>query len=195
MKRNLEGRSSLIATKKMHEDLIEKIEIPEGIEVSIDSEVSSIKIKGPKGTVERVFPIEIRKEGNNLVLESKNATKNEKRTLKTTKAHLINMLKGANEGYEYLLQICSVHFPITVSADKEYVNIKNFIGETVPRKAKILPDVQVKIEGDIVKVTSANKEAGGQTAANIELATKIKNRDRTRFQDGIWIIRKANEDI
>jgi len=194
MKRNLGGRSSLIATK-MHEDIIEKIEIPEGIEVSIDSAVSSIKITGPKGTVERVFPIEIKKEGKNLVLEAKNATKNGKRTLKTTKAHLVNMIKGANEGYEYLLQICSVHFPITVSADKEYVSIKNFIGETVPRKAKILPNVQVKIEGDIVKVTSANKEAAGQTSANIELSTKIKNRDRTRFQDGIWIIRKANEDI
>lgn len=176
----------------MHEDIIEKIEIPAGVEVKIDKMFS---VKGPKGSTERKFPIEIKKEGNTLIIEGKNSTKNEKKIIKTTRAHIKNMLAGAAEGYEYLLQICSVHFPITVSADKEKLSIKNFLGETKERKAKILPNVQLKVEGDIIKITSADKEAAGQTAANIEIATKIKNRDRTRFQDGIWIIKKANEDI
>lgn len=121
--------------------------------------------------------------------------KNHKKIIKTTEAHIKNMILGVTEGYEYRLQICSVHFPITASADKEKLSIKNFLGETKERKAKILPNVQLKVEGDIIKITSADKEAAGQTAANIETATKIKNRDRTRFQDGIWIIQKANKEI
>jgi len=176
----------------MHETIIEKIEIPDGVEVSINS---ALKAKGPKGELEREFPVELRKEGNLIVIEYKNATKNKKKIIKTTRAHIINMLKGVAEGYEYVLQVCFVHFPITVNVDKEHLNIKNFLGETKERRAKILPNVQVKVEGDKVKLTSADKEAAGQTAANIETATKIKNRDRTRFQDGIWIIKKANEDI
>jgi large subunit ribosomal protein L6 len=176
----------------MHEDIIEKIEIPENVEVSIDNGIS---IKGPKGELKREFPVDIRKEGNNIIIEAKNATKNKKKIIKTARAHIKNMIKGVMEGYEYLLQICSVHFPITVTADKEKVNIKNFLGETTPRKAKIVSGVQVKIEGDIIKISSPNIESAGQTAANIETATKIKNRDRTRFQDGIWIINKAGEEI
>ena len=82
-----------------------------------------------------------------------------------------------------------------MTADKENVTIKNFLGETTPRKAKIVPGVQVKIEGDIIKLSSPNIESAGQTAANIETATKIRNRDRTRFQDGIWITKKAGEDM
>jgi len=176
----------------MHETITEKIKIPDGVDVSIDS---ALGINGPKGELKREFPVEIKKEEGYIVIEAKNATKNTKRIIKTSAAHIKNMLRGVIEGYEYLLQICSVHFPITVSADKENLHIKNFLGETRERTAKILPGVIVKINGDIITITSADIEAAGQTSANIETATKIRNRDRTRFQDGIWIIKKANEDI
>ena len=175
----------------MHEDLTEIIEIPENVEISIDSLVS---VKGPKGEMKKSLPVEVKKDGNKIILEAKKATKKEKKLIKTTKAHLNNMIKGVLEGYEYNLQICSVHFPITASIEKDTVIIKNFLGETRERRAKILPNVKAKIEGDIIKVTSVDKEAAGQTAANIEIATKIKNRDRTRFQDGIWITKKGGEE-
>jgi len=176
----------------MHETITEKIKIPDGVDVSIDS---ALRIKGPKGELKREFPIELKKEDGYIAIEAKNATKNTKRMIKTSAAHIKNMILGVTEGYEYLLQVCSVHFPITVSADKENLHIKNFLGETRERTAKILPGVSVKINGDIIALTSADIEAAGQTSANIETATKIKNRDRTRFQDGIWIIKKANKEI
>ena len=177
----------------MHETITEKIKIPEGIEVSID--FPNLKIKGPQGENTRDFPIEIKKEGELLVINVENATKKDKKIIKTSAAHIKNMIVGVKEGYEYLLQICSVHFPITASINGDTFNIKNFLGEVKERKAKIRAHVKVKIEGDIVKVTSSDIEAAGQTAANIEIATKIKNRDRSRFQDGIWIIQKANKEI
>jgi large subunit ribosomal protein L6 len=48
----------------------------------------------------------------------------------------------------------------------------------------------VNVKGDIVDLTGANVEDVGQTAANIERATKIKGFDPRVFQDGIYIIQK-----
>jgi large subunit ribosomal protein L6 len=175
----------------MHEDLKETIDIPEGVEVSIDSEFA---VKGPKGEVKRKLPVELKKENKKIIIEYANATKNEKKLIKTSKAHIQNMFKGVTDEFEYLMQICSVHFPITASVQGDFVAIKNFLGETKERKAKIVQNTKVKIEGDIIKIKSPDIEAAGQTAANIETATKIRNRDRTRFQDGIWIIKKAGEE-
>jgi len=49
----------------------------------------------------------------------------------------------------------------------------------------------VTINKDIVKVSSIDKEKAGQTAANIELATRIKGYDPRVFQDGIYIVKKG----
>ena len=54
-----------------------------------------------------------------------------------------------------------------------------------------MPDVDVKTKGDQVLVSGINKEHVGQTAVNIELATKIKGYDPRVFQDGIYIVRKG----
>ena len=180
----------------MKSDIQREIEIPEGIEVNANNKVISVKSQGKE--LKREFNsgnVEISKQDKKILISAKKATKRESKIIGTIAAHIKNMIKGVIEGYEYLLQICSVHFPITVTADKENINIKNFLGETTPRKAKIVPGVQVKIEGDIIKLSSPNIESAGQTAANLETATKIKNRDRTRFQDGIWIINKAGEEM
>ena len=175
----------------MHENIIETIEIPENVEVNVNSVLS---IKGPKGEINRRFPVEIKKQDNKLIIEYEKATKNEKKLIKTTKAHIKNMIQGVTEGFEYLMQVCSVHFPITAIVQGNFLVVKNFLGETKERKAKIVENSKVKIEGDIIKINSVDIEAAGQTAANIETATKIRNRDRTRFQDGIWIIKKGGDE-
>ena len=177
----------------MHLDLKEEIEIPGNVEINLKDSV--LFITGPKGKLERRFPLKMNHEGKKIIIEIKNGTKRDKNMLKTTVAHIKNMLNGVLEGYNYALQVCSVHFPMNVSATKEFVTIKNFLGETKERRAFILPNVTVEIKGDIVKVNSPDKEAAGQTAANIELATRVTSRDRRIFQDGIWIIEKAGQTI
>jgi len=47
------------------------------------------------------------------------------------------MIRGVTEGYTYKLKICSGHFPMNVSLKGDVLEIKNFIGESVPRKLKI----------------------------------------------------------
>ncbi|MBT3324343.1 50S ribosomal protein L6 [archaeon] len=172
------------------------VEVPEGVEVNIvDRE---IQVKKGSLEVKRVlyFPtVEIKKEGNNIVLEPKRFTKKEKKIINTYKVHILNMVIGVQEPYTYKVKICASHFPMTVKVKGKKLEIKNFLGEKVPRIADIVNDVDVKIEGDEIIITSANKEAAGQTAGNFEKATRITNRDRRIFQDGLWIIQKAGKEI
>jgi large subunit ribosomal protein L6 len=48
----------------------------------------------------------------------------------------------------------------------------------------------VEIRGQEVIVEGIDKEECGQTAANLEQATKIKDKDPRVFQDGIYIVEK-----
>ena len=172
----------------------EEIIIPENVELNIEG--SLMVVKGPQGSNEKRLSnpkIEIKKEDNKLVLTSKRYTKKEKRILKTIKSHLNNLIKGVINQYTYTLKICSGHFPMNVSVSNNKVIIKNFFAEKIPREAKILPNVEVKINGDIVTVKSVDLELAGQTASNIEQACRITNRDRRIFMDGIYITSKAEK--
>lgn len=177
-------------TEKIKERILE---IPAGINCELNN--SNLILEGSKGKIQRNFlnpRIRLEKKENKLIISvnSKKQTKKDKMILKTFYAHIKNMLEGIQHSYIAELKICASHFPMTVNSDKNILIIKNFLGEKVPRKAKLYPDVKVDIIGDIIKITGSNKESVGQTAANIEVATKIKKRDRRVFQDGIWIIKK-----
>jgi large subunit ribosomal protein L6 len=80
---------------------------------------------------------------------------------------------------------------MNVSVAGSELIIKNFYGEKVPRRSRIVQGVTVKVEGDVVKVEGCDIEKVGQTAANMEKATRITNRDRRIFQDGLWITSKG----
>ena len=103
------------------------------------------------------------------------------------------MFKGINEKFAYKLEACNVHFPMTLKIEGNKLAINNFLGEKTPRHAEILPNVDVDIKGQVITLTSHDKEAAGQTAANFEKATKVRNRDRRIFQDGIYITQKPGD--
>ncbi len=172
----------------MRKKIREVIEIGDGINANIEE--GKIKIEKNDRENEKKLPYPIKKEGNKIVIENKSPTKRDKKLIKTTAAIIRSMISGLEQEYEYKLKIASVHFPVNVSVKGNNVIIKNFLGETIPRQAKILPGADVKIEKDIITVKSHDKEKAGQTAANIEKASKVKDRDRRVFQDGIFITKK-----
>jgi large subunit ribosomal protein L6 len=51
--------------------------------------------------------------------------------------------------------------------------------------------VEVKVDGQDITVSGIDREAVGQTAANIEQACRIVGVDRRRFPDGIFIVSKG----
>jgi large subunit ribosomal protein L6 len=170
----------------------DKVEIPEGIEVTLDKNI--LKIKGPKGESHRDFTplrIDLKKTNNLLNFTVHGVSRKSKDFLNSSMSHFRNMIIGVKEGYLYKLKICSGHFPMNVVIEKNKVLIKNFLGEKVSRSANIIENVVVKLDGDIITVESLDKEKASQVSANIEIATKISNKDRRVFQDGIFIIEKA----
>jgi len=58
-----------------------------------------------------------------------------------------------------------------------------------------MEEVEVELNGNDITVTGHNKEKTGQTAANIEKSTRLTNKDRRRFQDGIFMTHKAGANI
>jgi large subunit ribosomal protein L6 len=176
----------------MVKELARHIEIPEGVEVEI-SDDAVVTVTGPLGTVSRRlwYPgIEIRKDESGLVVDAEVSRKRHRSMAGTLAAHLNNMIKGVNDGFEYKMKAVYSHFPIQLKAAKGELLISNFLGERKPRSAKIMGDSKVEIKGDTVIVTGIDKERVGQTMANIEQATKVRGFDIRVFQDGIYLVDK-----
>lgn len=180
----------------MRKDSQRIIEIPEGIQVEVKD--GDVVVKGNGKEIERVlsFPtIDLVVKDNKFIISAKKATKRELKILGTIEAHVKNMIQGINEDFVYKLEICNVHFPMNVKVEQDKVIIKSFLGEKYDRVADIVRGTKVDIKGNEITVSCFDKEAAGQTAANIEKATRLTGRDRRIFQDGIFITEKCGRQI
>jgi len=176
------------------------IPIPEDVNVTIKGRM--VKVEGPKGAIERELwhpglhiQIEKRDTGNEIVIKADSIRKEERAMAGTYASHLKNMIVGVEDGFFYKLKVVHAHFPMQVAITKEGkgVSVSNFLGERKPRIAKVEAGVKVEIKGkgaEIV-VSGINKEAVGQTAANIEQTTWIKGYDPRVFQDGIYLVERG----
>ncbi|AGK60148.1 LSU ribosomal protein L6P [Archaeoglobus sulfaticallidus PM70-1] len=172
------------------------IEIPEGVEVSIegdDVKGYTIKAKGQKGENSRYLKfrgVKIVKEDSKVRVYTEDGKIKQKAMVGTFAAHIRNLIKGVTEGFEYKLRVVYAHFPVKLRVEGREVVIENFLGEKHPRRSKIVGRCEVKIQGNDIIVTGIDKEECGQTAANLEQTTRIKNLDQRIFQDGIYIVEK-----
>lgn len=168
-----------------------KVSIPEGVVCTIEGSKITLS-KGPVSISRALLlpGLKVSKEGSELLLKVSSGNKKTNAKLNSFASSLKAILAGIGKKYVYLLESCNVHFPMTLKAEKNRLVINNFLGEKSPRSANIVLGAEVVITGSEIKVSSHDPEAAGQTAANIEIATKIKNRDRRVFQDGIFIKQK-----
>ncbi|MGY4884222.1 MAG: 50S ribosomal protein L6 [Nanobdellota archaeon] len=179
--------------KKLFE---QEIEIPEGVEIK--KEGKKLIVKGPEGEVSKEFnfgKIKYENKDGKISISHPSSTRNNKRMINTIYSHIKNMIRGVKKKYEYKLKICASHFPINVEIKGREALIKNFLGEKTPRKCYVPEGVEVQVNKEIITIKSPNKELGGQAAANFEITTRVMNRDRRVFQDGIYIINKDGKDI
>lgn len=168
-------------------EIKDKILIPNGVTVKLDKDI--LTVKGQKGEFSRSFSnakVELKINDNLIEINSKNVRRKDKALFGTYVAHINNMVRGVSKGFEYKMKTVFFHFPIKTSVEGNDFIIQNFLGERSPRRAKILEGVKVEIKGDTILVTGVNREQIGQTVANIERATRVKNRDVRVFQDGVY---------
>ncbi len=172
--------------------ILRQVEIPPGVNATLEGSV--LTVSGPKGTLARDmrFPqIDVRIVNGEVIV----STASDKRRILamsgTLEAHVKSMIRGVVEGYEYRMKVVYSHFPIQLKLQGNRLEIGNFLGEKQPRAARIIEGVTVRIGNDEVTLTGIDREKVGNTAANIEHATKITKRDPRVFQDGIYITERA----
>jgi len=159
-----------------------EVKIPEGVEFTVSSNV--LRAKGRMGEVVREFrgaPLSLSLEGKVLRVSSP-----DRAVEGTAASHASIMCEGVLKGFERRMVIRFAHFPVTLETKGDTLLIKNFLGEKKPRKAKIIGKVKIDVKGQDVKLSGPDKEAVGQTAANIRAATRIRDKDGRVFQDGIY---------
>lgn len=177
--------------QKGKEKIIKEFELPEGVNAIVNSQF--LTVKGPKGEVNREMKhsnISIKTENKKIILESRGQTKEDKKIIGSFTAHIKNMIRGSLQNHIYTLKICSGHFPMNVSVSGNKFSVKNFLGEKVPRVLHLKQGAEVKIESELIYVSSPNKETAGQVSADIEQLTRRPGYDSRIFQDGIYITSK-----
>ena len=168
------------------------VSLPENVQVEVDG--SKVTLAGNGNENSRAFKVKgisFKKIENGIEVEATPAKKKMDAKLKTVIGHLNNMAKGLSKNFEYNLTVVYSHFPMNVAVKGNLVEINNFTGEKKPRISKILPGVTVEIKGKNVTIKGHKKEDVGQTAGNLEKATRLVGKDRRIYQDGIYIVNKG----
>lgn len=171
---------------------VRKVKIPGGVKASLDG--MHLRVTGPKGQLSRNvrFPqVTVTCDGNEVVISTESRRKEITAMVGTLEAHTKNMFRGVTEGYEYRMKVVFSHFPIQLKLQGSRLEIANFLGEKKARYARIEPGVTAKVGNDEVVLTGIDRELVGTTAANIEHATHIRDRDPRVFQDGIYMIQRG----
>lgn len=176
------------------QQIIGEVEVPSSVKITKEGNV--LVCKGKLGTVRKDFlriPATVTVEGNKVVIKPYGSRKRDLAVTNTARSIVQSMIKGVEKGYSYKLKVIFAHFPISVKVKGKEVYVENFFGERSPRVSRIVGDsTKVEVAGEDVVVKGPSLEDVSQTAANIELSTKIKDKDQRVFLDGLYIY--ARED-
>jgi large subunit ribosomal protein L6 len=168
-----------------------QVTVPEDVDLTLDG--SKVAVTGTRGKVVRDFAhakLKLDYQGRVLRVWAENPRKKQAALVNTIASHVKNMITGVTRGFTYRIKIVFIHFPMNIQVKGNRVSINNFVGERQARYAAILPGVKVSVEGDDIVVTGNDIEMVGQTAANIQEATKIRNKDLRKFLDGLYVYKK-----
>lgn len=164
-------------------------------EVTITVKGSAVTIEGSKGKLTKDFSdfdVELKKLKTKINVKAYYINKKKKAKALAVVGYIQNMIKGVTEGYVYKSKIVYSHFPITVEPDnkKRVVAIKNLYGGRKQINVPIVGDeTTVKVEKDDVIIEGIDKEAVGQTTANMQEACRLRGKrrkDPETFLDGVW---------
>ena len=181
------------AASRSIKEYVREVEIPDGVEVQVEKP-AKIRVKGKLGELEKDLShagVTLELDSGKVVVKFLGKGRRAESMIGTITSIIRNMIIGVTQGFTYKMKIIASHFPMSAKIKGDTVVIENFIGERFSRIAKIVgKDTKVEVKGDEIIVKGIDKQAVGQTAANIELATKITKKDLRKFLDGIYIYEK-----
>ena len=170
----------------------DEVDIPEGVTVNLNKHM--LTFAGPLGKTHKSFrsiPVSIKILENKIMLKAIGSKKRDYAILHTARSIIRNICEGLIIGYTIKMKVVYAHFPITVKVEGKKILIENFQGERAPRTTHIVGNTKVVPKGEDVILTGEVWTDITQTAANIELKTKVKNKDHRVFLDGIYAFEKT----
>ncbi len=182
---------------KKHIGAEAEVNLPEGVSATFAD--GNLLVTGPLGKVSQDFskvPVMLTVRDSKVSASTTGTRRKDKAILNTARSMVTNAIEGVVSGYEYKLKLVFAHFPVTVRVQGNRVLVENFYGERAPRVADIVGDSKVEVKGEDITVTGVSVRDVGQTAANLEQATKVKRKDQRVFLDGVYVyerIRKAKQ--
>ncbi|NPA17218.1 50S ribosomal protein L6 [Persephonella sp.] len=140
------------------------IDIPNGVQVTVD-ENNHVVVKGPKGQLEGDFnkDLKIKIENNQIIVERPNDSAFMRAIHGTTRALIANMVKGVTEGFTVELEIVGIGY----RAQMKGKTLELQLGYSHPVVYEPPADIQIAVDGNIIKVSGIDKQKVGQVAAEI----------------------------
>ena len=141
------------------------ITIPAGVTVEI-AENNVVTVKGPKGTLTKELPVEmeIKQEGEEVIVTRPNDLKKMKSLHGLTRTLINNMIVGVTAGYEKKLEINGVGY----RAQKQGKKLVLSLGYSHPVEMEDPEGLESTMEGqNVIIVKGIDKEKVGQYAAEI----------------------------
>jgi large subunit ribosomal protein L6 len=141
------------------------VDIPTGVQIEIKG--SDVRVKGPKGEMQRTFSplVGIAMENNQVVITRSSDRPAERALHGTTRAVLANMVHGVSSGFERVLEIDGVGYRAEMNGNKLVL----YMGFSHP--VEVEPPTGISFDVDQkarqVFVRGADKEQVGQIAANV----------------------------
>ena len=141
-----------------------KINIPEGVTVTVNENV--VTVKGPKGELTNSFNKDIKIDVNEniLTITRPNDLKTTKSLHGTTNALIENMIIGVSEGYKKELEIVGVGYRFNVQGNKINVNA----GFSHPVEVIVPSDLKAEqVSTTEIAISGIDKQKVSEFAANI----------------------------
>jgi large subunit ribosomal protein L6 len=142
------------------------VPIPKGVEVKIAG--ATVKVKGPKGNLEKTMPagIEVRIESDKVIVTRSSDLPFDRALHGTARVMINNMIKGVTEGFSKQLEIEGIGYKAQVQGKKLTLNL--CYSHPVVYEAREGITIEVP-DPRKISVLGADREAVGQTAAEIRM--------------------------
>ena len=168
------------------------ITIPSGVDVSISGQ--TIEVKGSKGSLdlEVSAPITIRQEGDDVIVERPDDTRESKSLHGLTRTLVNNMVTGVSEGFRKELEIIGVGYR---AAPKGKDALELQLGFSHPVNYKAPEGIEFDVpEQTKISVIGIDKQKVGQVAAEIRAFRKPEPyKGKGIRYVGEYVIRKAGK--
>ncbi len=141
------------------------IAIPDGVTVTI-AENNKVTVKGPKGTLERVLPdeLKIEQKDGQIEITRPNDLKRIKALHGLTRSLINNMVIGVTDGFEKKLEVNGVGY----RAQKQGKKLVLSLGYSHPVEMEDPEGIETTLDGqNLIIVKGIDKEKVGQFAAEI----------------------------